>query len=106
MKILKKNIFDGLKRAEKEIFEDLISNEKFKLERIISSGQSTPKGESLESENDELALLLSGSAELSFENGETIEMKPGDYVLIPAGTKHRVEKTDENDLSVWLALHY
>ena len=52
-------------------------------------------------------VLLSGAAGLLFE-GET-EMRvlrPGDYLLIPAHCRHRVEWTDPAQKTVWLALHY
>ncbi len=33
-------------------------------------------------------------------------MRPGDYVLIPARKRHRVEWTDPGQKTVWLALHH
>jgi cupin 2 domain-containing protein len=33
-------------------------------------------------------------------------MRPGDYVHIPAHRRHRVEWTDREQKTVWLALHY
>jgi len=90
-----------------EIFETLLDSENFKLERIISSGQATPEGEWLCQELDEWVILLCGKAGLSFEDEECIlDLFPGDYIHIPANTRHRVEWTDKNQKTIWLALHY
>ena len=34
------------------------------------------------------------------------EMKPGDFVNIPAHKRHRVEWTTPDEPTVWLAVHY
>lgn len=101
------NIFSSLAESESEIFENIIFNDKFKLERIISSGQSTPPGEWYDQENNEWVILLSGSAVLVFEDdNKEYVLKPGDYILIPAHKKHRVKMTDPENKTVWLGLHY
>ena len=90
-----------------EIFEILLISDHFKLERIISSGQATPPGEWYDQDMNEWVILLSGSAGLLFEGEEeVIIMHPGEYVHIPAHKRHRVEWTDPERKTVWLALHY
>jgi len=42
---------------------------------------------------------------LRFED-QTIEMKPGDFVKIPAHQKHRVEWTTADEPTFRLAVHY
>jgi cupin 2 domain-containing protein len=37
---------------------------------------------------------------------EPLALGPGDYVLIPAHRRHRIEWTDAKAPTVWLALHY
>ncbi len=103
-----KNIFSGIKnQSPEEIFEPIIKTNQFKIERIISSGQSTDKGKWYDQDVDEWVILLKGSAGLLFEiNNEEIIMKPGDYVNIPAHQKHRVEWTDTNEETIWLAVRY
>jgi cupin 2 domain-containing protein len=32
-------------------------------------------------------------------------LKPGDYMMIPAGCRHRVEQSDASQKTVWLAVH-
>ena len=90
-----------------ELSETLLKAEYFKLERIVSSGQATPRGEWFDQIRNEWVILLSGSAGLRFEDDEAIHvMYPGDYVHIPAHNRHRVEWTDPEQKTVWLALHY
>ncbi|MCL4549961.1 MAG: cupin domain-containing protein [Bacteroidetes bacterium] len=102
-----KNIFDEIPdNLVNEMFEELISSKEFKLERIISKGHSSPKGFWYDQEKNEFVLLLSGSAKLSFENGESFELKPGDRLIIPPHEKHRVDWTDPEQNTIWLALHY
>jgi cupin 2 domain-containing protein len=51
-------------------------------------------------------VLLKGAAGLRFEaEAETRQMRPGDYIYIPADARHRVEWTSETEPTVWLALH-
>lgn len=101
------NIFTNLpSNLNEEIFEDLLSNKNFKIERIISNGQCSPDGFWYEQELNEWVILLSGHAEIEFENEVNIQLYPGDYLLIPAMKKHRVKSTSANEISVWLAVHY
>ncbi|NET59612.1 MAG: cupin domain-containing protein [Symploca sp. SIO2E6] len=88
-----------------ELFESLISTEKVVIERIISTGQATPPGEWYNQETDEWVILLQGKAELSYENGERIFLQAGDYLMIPAHVKHRVEDTSSDPPCIWLAVH-
>lgn len=103
-----KNIFKDLpKQINVEFFEDLIHDPNFKLERIISFGQASPKDEWYDQERNEWVILLKGSATLVFEGkSEEIELRPGDHLLIPAHQKHRVSRTDPDEPSFWLALHF
>ncbi len=102
------NLFSNIPEFfSEEIFETLIENKNFKLERILSSGQSTPPGKWFDQESDEWVVLLKGKAALRFETEEKIiEMNVGDHILIPAHKKHRVEWTDDKQATVWLALRY
>ena len=107
MDIEVKNIFGNLFKSEDEIIEILLKNDKIKIERIISLGQTTPESQWYNQENEEWVILLSGSAGLRFDGlEEVIELKPGDYLNIPAHKKHRVEWTGKDTETVWLAVHY
>lgn len=106
--MLKHNLFADIPASfREEIFENIIEHKHFKLERILSSGQTTPPGEWYDQPKAEWVILLKGSAQLRFEGeGEVIKLQPGDFIHIPAHKRHRVERTDEHEKTVWLALHY
>jgi cupin 2 domain-containing protein len=91
----------------KEIFETILQKAHFRLERIISFGQTTPPGQWYDQDTHEWVLLLAGKAFLRFEDeSEPCELSPGDSLLIPAHRRHRVEWTEPAQPTVWLALHY
>jgi cupin 2 domain-containing protein len=102
------NLYSRIPDARREeIFESLVATENFTLERIVSHGQSTPAGTWYQERRHEWVLLLSGAAGIKFEDeAETRMMQPGDYVLIPAHRRHRVEWTDPQNPTIWLAVHY
>jgi cupin 2 domain-containing protein len=102
------NLFaDVSLRADSEALDELLAGGRFRLERIVSTGQATAPGEWYDQEDDEWVVLLSGSAGLRFEDeSDTRELKPGDFINIPAHCRHRVEWTDPAQPTVWLALHY
>jgi cupin 2 domain-containing protein len=90
-----------------EIIQVILAAGNFRLERIVSSGQATPAGEWYDQDTHEWVALLSGGAGLRFEDeAEPRVLSPGDYLLIPAHRRHRVEWTDPETPTVWLALHY
>lgn len=104
--LLLKNILADLPDSATEIFETLLEKPGIKIERIISSGQATPEGEWYDQGSDEWVLLFSGSARLMIEGEETPRrLEAGNYLLLPAGCRHRVEWTDPDVKSVWLAVH-
>ena len=90
-----------------ELIEPLIATTSLRLERIVSLGHVTPPGEWYDQDLPEWVVLLSGGATLRFEDeAEPIALRPGDHLLIAAHRRHRVEWTDPNRHTVWLALHY
>ena len=103
-----KNIFSNIPASlPHELLEDIISTENFRIERIISRGHTTPKGKWYDQDKNEFVLVLKGNSELRFEkNNELIKMKGGDYINIPAHVRHRVEKTDSGEETIWLTVFY
>jgi len=102
------NIFSTVPSfMQDEISETLLRTEAFKLERIVSSGQVTPEGEWYDQDMNEWVILLSGSAGLLFEDDdEVFVMNAGDYIQIEPHQRHRVEWTDPEQRTIWLALHF
>jgi cupin 2 domain-containing protein len=95
----------GLPHTE-EFSEILVRSGGVVVERIISHGNITPPGSWYDQEKDEWVALLQGDARLSFSDGSTLEMHQGDWTLIPAHRRHRVDSTSENPPCIWIALHF
>lgn len=102
------NIFDDIpKSLPTELFQTLITTHNVRIERIVSDGHATPVDSWYDQAWDEWVLLLSGSAGIVFEaESQEHKLKAGDYLLIPAGCRHRVAWTDPHVQTVWLALHF
>ena len=88
-----------------ELFQTILDKPNIRIERIVSLGHATPEGGWFDQETDEWVLLVQGAARLRFEDG-AVEMLPGDYVHIAAHRRHRVEWTDGEQPTIWLAVHY
>ena len=88
-----------------EVFETLVETAELRIERIISTGQVTPPGTWLAQDRDEWVVLLQGQAALRFEQGPNQSLAAGDHLMIPAGTRHRVEQTSQHPPCLWLAVH-
>ena len=89
-----------------ETFETLINSSGVHIERIISTGQTTPADQWYDQSEDEWVVLLQGDAVLSYEDGSSLPLTVGDYVLIPAHTRHRVAYTSQSPPCIWLAIHF
>ena len=101
------NLFENIpETAPEELVTALLSSKDVRIERIVSFGQSSPEGFWYDQEEDEWVLLLEGSATLRFEKGDLVDLTPGDHLNIPARKRHRVENTDQNNRTVWLAVFY
>jgi cupin 2 domain-containing protein len=89
-----------------EIVQTLLSTRSFRIERIVSLGHTSPEGFWYDQETHEWVLLLSGAARLLLEGDGPLDLRPGDFVNIPAHGRHRVEWTDPARPTIWLAIHY
>lgn len=90
-----------------ELFTSLLQNKQLHIERIVSRGHANAIDEWYDQAHDEWLILIQGEAILEFA-GQT-ELKTlltGDYLLIPAHCRHRVEWTDPDINSIWLAVHF
>ena len=88
-----------------EKVETLITGSCVRIEKIISTGQVTSPGTWLEQCVDEWVALLQGVAVIGYEGNRMVDLEPGDWILIPAHTKHRVVRTSYAPPCVWLAIH-
>lgn len=100
------NLFDDLPRdLPEELVTALLEAGLLRIERIVSRGQASPEGFWYDQPQHEWVLVLRGAARLRFED-RLLEMRAGDFVHIPARTRHRVEWTTPEEPTVWLAVHY
>lgn len=101
------NIFADIPESlPEELLTTLLKRDSVHIERIVSKGHSTPPEQWYDQAWDEWVIVLEGQAVLVYEqNLQKLPMTAGDYVLIPAHTKHRVEWTTPDNNTVWLAIH-
>jgi len=90
-----------------ELTEILASAGRVRIERIVSRAHASPPAFWYQQDENEFVLLLQGRAGLRFEDSATvIELAAGDYLVIPAGLRHRVEWTAADVDTVWCAVFY
>lgn len=99
-------LFDELPaNMENEEFLPLVANGTNRVERIVSAGQITPPDFWYDQDEDEFVMLVAGGAILAIEGHEQpVELKPGDWINLPAHCRHRVEWTSADPITIWLAV--
>jgi cupin 2 domain-containing protein len=85
--------------ANGERTTDLAEGRGFRVEQILSGPLDAPQ--SYAQDHDEWVVLLAGRAVLEVD-GERHPLVPGDWWLLPAGTPHRLLRTEAG--SSWLAV--
>lgn len=100
------NLFAELPgQSAEEWTEILVRSQRTRIERIVSTGQTSPAGFWYDQEEDEWVAVLSGEAVLEFEaDAKKVTLGKGDHVLIPAHCRHRVAWTSPGEPTVWLAV--
>jgi cupin 2 domain-containing protein len=94
-------------RLPDELVEILCQAEQLRIERIVSRGHASPADFWYDQEQHEFVVLLSGRARVVFAaDNRTVELAPGDWLDIKAHARHRVDWTDPQQDTVWLAVHY
>jgi cupin 2 domain-containing protein len=102
------NLFAEVGRDQREEqITELVRAPGLRIERIVSTGQASPPGFWYDQDWAEWVIVLAGSAGLLIE-GEPAPrvLGPGDYLHLPAHKRHRVEWTDADQPTVWLAVHH
>jgi len=90
---------------DSEFTETIIRSGQLRIERIVSQGHASPGGFWYDQKENEFVMVCQGAARLQFVD-EAVELKPGDWINIPAHRKHRVEWTAPDETTVWLAVFY
>jgi len=101
------NLFADLPAQQPdESVTTLMQSPRVRIERIVSHGQASPPGFWYDQDSSEWVVLLAGSATIQFDGEPSSRrLKRGDYLHIPAHTRHRVEGTDPQEPTIWLAVH-
>ncbi len=101
------NIYElNLDVNQVEQFEAIEAGQNILIERIISTGQTTPVGQWYDQDADEWVVLLQGDAEIYFEEGPLVRLRAGDYLMISAHQKHRVEYTSIEPPCIYIAYRH
>lgn len=100
------NLFTDLPpNLRTETITPLLEAAGIRIERIVSHGHASPEGFWYDQADHEWVIVLRGAARLRFEE-DTVDLKPGDFINIPAHKKHRVDWTAPDEPTLWLAMHY
>lgn len=100
------NLFSDLSAlAHEERLNDILKRPGLRIERIVSTGQASPPGFWYDQDWDEWVVILSGGAGLCIEGEPEMDLKPGDYIFLQAHKRHRINWTDTDTATVWLAVH-
>jgi cupin 2 domain-containing protein len=107
-RIEKVNIFRNIPaELSREYIETLTEAEHVRIERIVSRGHASAPDFWYDQTEDEYVLLIQGRARLKvYGDSGFVSMNPGDGVIIPKHVKHRVEWTDPDQDTIWLAIFY
>lgn len=86
--------------------EVLAQSSHVRIERIVSTGHTSPQDFWYDQDEHEWVIVLKGQAKLQFDQDHSVLLRCGDYLNIPAHRRHRVEWTSETEPTVWLAVFY
>jgi cupin 2 domain-containing protein len=105
---MKGSLFDDLPvHLPEEKFNTLCITQAVRIERIVSRGHASPEGFWYDQDHPEFVMVVRGSAGLRSENeDEVVILESGDYMVLDAHVRHRVEWTDPTCETVWLAVHF
>ena len=108
MKKANLNLFAGIPDdLRAELVETIARGRDVRIERIVSRGHVTSEGSWYDQEEDEWVLVVRGRARVRLADAPAeVALGPGDHLYIPAHTRHRVEWTDPERDTVWVAVFW
>ncbi|MEM9643509.1 MAG: cupin domain-containing protein [Planctomycetota bacterium] len=90
-----------------ELVQVLAQANGIRIERIVSSGHSSPTGFWYDQEDHEWVAVLQGAAELQFaDRTDLVRLQAGDHLMIPSHQRHRVASTSKKPPTIWLAVFF
>ncbi|EKO3498488.1 cupin domain-containing protein [Vibrio fluvialis] len=101
------NLFETIPaELTNEQFTALLRHRHVRIERILSKGHTSPESGWYDQDEHEWVLVLQGCGTVEFDNGESTTLNVGDYLNIPAHTRHKVSYTSPDQVTLWLAVFY
>lgn len=95
------------KNQSEETIELLLRSKNVRIERIVSSGQSSPEDYWYDQSESEWVVVLAGSGTLELKDpDEIVQLGVGEYIYIPAHRRHRVKSTSTETETIWLAVFF
>lgn len=102
-----RNLFAQIpENLDQEWIDELLRDSSVRIERIVSRGQSSSPDFWYDQAEHEWVVVLAGKARLRIERQPEIILGPGDTLYLPAHTKHRMEWTDPQQDTIWLAVFW
>jgi len=89
--------------TQEELITVLAESNNVRIERIISTGQTS---DWYDQDETEFVVLLEGSAVIEHENSKSVAMSKGDTLIIKPHERHRVSYTSTEPPCVWLCVFY
>ena len=95
------------KKQSDEAIELLLQTKNVRIERIVSSGQSSPEDFWYDQSESEWVVVLAGSGTLELKApDEIVQLGIGEYIYIPAHRQHRVKSTSTDTETIRLAVFF
>ena len=90
-----------------ELKRQLAAGDGWTLMLINSNAFTSPEGEWFDQAASEWVLVLRGSARLRLCSPDRrLDLSAGDHLMIPPHQRHRLDRTDPDPGTLWLALHW
>jgi cupin 2 domain-containing protein len=86
-----------------ELTTILAESDNVRIERIVSTGQTSDWYDQTETE---FVALLEGNAVIEYLNGETVTLSKGDTLVIKPHERHKVSYTSTDPPCVWMCVFY
>ena len=88
---------------QEELVTALAQGRHVRVERIISTGQTS---DWYDQDEAELVILIEGKAIIEYEGGRTRALSRGDILLILPHEKHRVNYTSSEPACIWICVFF
>jgi cupin 2 domain-containing protein len=101
------NLFANIpEHFDQELTSEVLRDRSVRIERIVSRGKASPPDFWYDQAEHEWVVVLKGMATLNIEGQNEMMLGPGDTLYLPAHTRHRVEWTDPQQNTIWLAVFW